>query len=237
MQETTFNLLISMAFFALSILYQIFTIQVEAEKKTLEAINEFNKAKIQFLKAQINPHFLFNALNNIYSLAVVKSEDTPEMILKLSGLLRYVIYSSEGQKVALEQEIKHIFKFIYIFQMRDTEDLDIRFNVEGRLSQIEVEPMILIPLVENCFKHCDFSTNEQAYIELNLIVKEKKLIFKTDNSKNNLNIQKDKMGGVGLANIKKRLEVSYPQRHQLKFTNYKNRFEVYLELGLSDDRA
>lgn len=233
MRENIFNYVTSVAFLGFSILFQVYSSTLVAETKAWEAANEYNQAKIQFLKAQINPHFLFNALNNIYSLAVVKSDDTPEMLLKLSDLLRYVIYNSEDQKVALDQEIEHIFKFMDLFQMRSKEDLDIRLTVEGRLSGIMIEPMILIPLVENCFKHCDFDTNEDAYIEMVLIVENEDLTFKTLNSKNDYNLQKDKTGGVGLANIRKRLEFSYPNKHKLNLKTQEKSFEVELEITIA----
>ncbi len=230
MREHVFNYISSISFLGFSMLFQMYHVNLTTETKALEAANEYNQAKIQFLKAQINPHFLFNALNNIYSLAVVKSDDTPEMILKLSELLRYVIYNSEDQKVSLNQEVEHIFKFIDLFQMRSKGDLDIRLSVEGRLTGIMIEPMILIPLVENCFKHCDFDTNKEAYTAMTLTVEEQQLIFTTLNSKNNHNLQKDKTGGVGLSNIRKRLEFNYPNQHQLQLTDKDDSFEVHLQM-------
>jgi len=230
-----FNLITTLGFFSFSLLYQIMYSQAKEERKVLAAKNEYNEAKIQFLKAQINPHFLFNSLNNIYSLAVLKSDDTPDMILKLSDLLRYVIYNSEQKKVALESEVAHIYQFIDLFQMRFDEDQDVRFTVEGHLADIRIEPMILIPLVENCFKHCDFDSNEAAFIEINLQVEDKHFVFKTLNSKNDLNTQKDKTGGVGLSNIQKRLQLKYPNRHKIELKNQKDSFEVYLEMSISDD--
>jgi len=223
----------SLGVFSFSVLYQVLINRAAAERKTMETINQYNEAQIQFLKAQINPHFLFNTLNNIYSLAVAKSDDTPEMILKLSDLLRYVIYKGEEQQVDLENEVIHIYKFIELFQMRSEEDLDIRLTVEGKIEHITIEPMILIPLIENCFKHCDFDTNEDAFIEMNLIIEKNQLIFKTLNSKNDSDTQKDKTGGVGLSNIQKRLKLNYPDRYKLVMENQEKSFKVYLEMQLN----
>jgi two-component system, LytTR family, sensor kinase len=227
-----FAVISTLAVLFFSMIYQVILNREAKDRKNSETINQYQEAQIQFLKAQINPHFLFNTLNNIYSLAIAKSDETPEMILKLSELLRYVIYKGEEQEVLLENEVVHIFKFIELFQMRSEEDLDIRFNVEGATAQIRTEPMILIPLVENCFKHCDFDSNEEAFIEMNLTIDENLIKFSTLNSKDDKNIQKDKTGGVGLANIKKRLEISYKNHYQLSMKNNERSFEVYLEMQL-----
>lgn len=228
----TFIGVTSVGILALSILYQLFSNRAAAERKTLEAINQYNQAQIQFLKAQINPHFLFNTLNNIYSLAILKSDDTPNMILKLSDLLRYVIYKGEAQKVNLEEEVLHIHKFIELFQMSHEETLNINFAIENSLVNVKIEPMILIPLVENCFKHCDFNSNPKAYIKLYLSIENNQLIFKTSNSKNDNNRQKDKTGGVGLANIHKRLAINYGFDYLLEQENTINHFSIHLTLPI-----
>ncbi|MFK7795895.1 MAG: sensor histidine kinase [Aureispira sp.] len=232
MRVYVFTILTSLGVFLFSLFYQILINKTQVERQNMAIINEYNEAQIQFLKAQINPHFLFNSLNNIYSLSIEKSDRAPEMILKLSELLRYVLYNNNQIKVELENEVKHIYMFIDLFQMRFIEDKDIRFTVEGDLRGIQVEPMIIIPLVENCFKHCDFDSNEQAYIEMSLIIEDKQLVFRTNNTKDNLNLQKDKTEGIGLVNIQKRLTLNYPQGHQLAFKNITNRFEVNLKLVL-----
>lgn len=222
----------SLGILIFSILYQVLVNRAATERETMNTIHQYHQAQIQFLKAQINPHFLFNTLNNIYSLAILKSDETPKMILKLSDLLRYVIYKGEAKKVSLEEEVVHIQKFIDLFQMSQEEDLNIVFLTEGNLSSIKVEPMILIPLVENCFKHCDFNTNPNAFIELHLILEDKQLIFKTVNSKNNTDHQKDKTGGVGLVNIRKRLSLNYGTDYTLEQINTNTNFTIHLTLPI-----
>ncbi|MEK7253581.1 MAG: histidine kinase [Bacteroidota bacterium] len=189
----------------LSTIYQVLVNRYAEERHTLALISRQNEAQLQFLRAQINPHFLFNTLNNIYSLAVVRSPKTADMVLQLSDLLRYVIYDSREEKVPLEKEAAHIRKFILLFQMRSEEALDIQFKITGNLAGILVEPMILIPMVENCFKHCDFDTNPAAFAKIELTVEDNCLIFKTINTKNYADRQKDSTGGVGLENIRRRL--------------------------------
>jgi len=213
--------------------YQMLYNRYQTEKRNLAIINEQREAQLQALRAQINPHFLFNTLNNIYSLAVVKSDKTAEMVLKLSSLLRYVIYEGRARLVSLKREAAQIDEFINLFRMRSEENLDISYLKEGIREEHTLEPMILIPLVENCFKHCDFDTNESAYVKLDLEVKNNTLYFTTINTRNATDRQKDQVGGVGLDNIKKRLELKYAGQYALNVKEEEDRFFVHLKLQLS----
>ncbi len=238
--KDTYRLLVavfgsSFIYLMLSTFYQLIYNRFKNEQKALKIINEQNQAQLQFLKAQINPHFLFNTLNNIYALAVIRSEKTADMVLKLSDLLRYVIYDGQQNKVLLRREVIFIKKYIELFQMRNETPRNITFEVKGNTDEFRMEPMIMIPLVENCLKHCDFETNEEAFVNINLEVKEGKLYFSTRNSKNDQDVQKDSTGGVGLENIKKRLSLKYPQAHRLSIAENEKRtiFEVKLDIMLS----
>ena len=224
---------------ALSFFYQLLVNHQKRDQHRLELIREQQAAQLQFLRAQINPHFLFNTLNNIYALAVVRSEKTADMVLQLSLLLRYVIYESQHETVSLEKEVEHVEKFIHLFEMRSPEALNIRFNKKGGYAQHQIEPMILIPLVENCFKHCDFDTNKDAFVEILLQVSENQLFFKTYNSKSDKDAQKDKTGGVGLDNIRRRLELKHPKGYRLNLQNTADTFtvELVLDLGPSIQNA
>jgi sensor histidine kinase YesM len=226
----SFAILSTVPVLILSFFFQLLTNRYKTEKKYLSLINQHNEAQLHFLKAQINPHFLFNTLNNIYSLSVVKSEETPAMILLLSELLRYVIYDSRQEKVNVQSEILQIQNFIELFQMRQEHRQDISFVVKGNLEHWQIEPMILIPLVENCFKHCDFDSNESAFTRIELLAEDKCFVFSTFNTKNNHNRQKDGVGGVGLENIRKRLELQYENRYELMIDHQKTTFFVKLTL-------
>jgi sensor histidine kinase YesM len=214
----------------LSTIYQLLVNRYAAERKALAAAKQQTEAELQALRAQINPHFLFNTLNNIYSLAVVRSPKTADMVLKLSQLLRYVVYEHKEKTVPVEREVEHIRHFIELFEMRSEEPLNIEFVVEGDLSKVEIEPMILIPIVENCFKHCDFDSNPAAFLSLRLKEEEGLLSFQTVNSKNDADQQKDQVGGVGLENIRRRLELQHPGEFRLETKDNGNSFGVYLEL-------
>lgn len=228
-----FGALISnLSWWCLSMVYVIYHRRMEMEARQKEFQSQQNEAQLKFLRAQINPHFLFNTLNNIYSLAIVKSDQTAEMVLRLSNLLRYVIYEGKEEKVLLNAEIQQINEYIALFQMKSEFPLNIQMEVKGNLEGIMLEPMILIPIVENCFKHCDFETNEYAFIKLSLNVEDEVITFKTHNSKDDQNQQKDKVGGVGIENIKRRLELKYPEQFSLEIDNQKDEFFVMLQIQL-----
>ncbi|MCA0366236.1 MAG: sensor histidine kinase [Bacteroidetes bacterium] len=210
--------------------YQIIQNRYLKEKQHLQIIAEQKEAQLQFLRGQINPHFLFNTLNNIYSMAVSKSDHTPKVILQLSKLLRYVIYESQKEKVCLRQEIEQIERFIEIFQIRFEKAQNIKMEVKGSPEQREIEPMVLIPLVENCFKHYYLENESETFIKINIFIFPEKLIFETHNSYSKDDTQKDKVGGVGLLNIKRRLELSYPDKHSLSINRQESIFSVLLTI-------
>ena len=230
-------LLTNVSILLLSAFYASLLNRYRQAQRQQATIREQQEAQLQFLKAQINPHFLFNTLNNIYSLAVVRSEKTAGMVLQLSNLLRYVIYESQSEQVELEKEVSHIRKFIELFQMRSETPLDIRFGSEGDLQGVQIEPMLLIPLVENCFKHCDFDTNSKAYVRLRLVLREGSLHFDTLNTKNDADRQKDRTGGVGLQNIRRRLELKFPGRFRLETEDRGELFAVRLSFPVNAARS
>ncbi|MBX2875671.1 MAG: sensor histidine kinase [Saprospiraceae bacterium] len=216
----------------ISTIYQLLIHRGNQEKKALLAANEHQEAQLQFLRSQINPHFLFNTLNNIYSLAVTHSQKTAPMVLQLSELLRYVVYEGQAEKVELEREVQQINRFISLFQMRQEEPVDIQFKTTTIPEDLKIEPMILIPLVENCFKHCDFDTDPQASTRIALKVENNELYFHTYNTRDDLDLQKDATGGVGLKNIRKRLGLKYPDGHRLEIDKQPKSFQVDLYIKL-----
>ncbi len=208
--------------------------RIKKEKKAQTLLNKNNEAQLLYLKAQINPHFLFNALNNIYSLSVVKSDHTPKMILNLADLLRYTIYEGRKEKVLIADEIVQIQKYFTLFQMTKEEPVNVKIDVTGKVMTHYIEPMILIPLVENCVKHGDFDINSESFAQISIEVIEGGLRFMTINSMNKVDKQKDNIGGVGLENIKKRLQLKYPNSHTFNVKEEGNVFEVLLNITKLD---
>jgi two-component system, LytTR family, sensor kinase len=184
-------------------------------------------AELAYLKSQVNPHFLFNTLNNIYSLAYKQSPDTPDAIMKLSLLMRYMLYESNDTLVNLEKEVDHIHNFIDLQKLRLRDKSGIKFTIEGDLAGKQIAPMLLMTLVENAFKHGLVSKNEIG-ITLNLKVEKERLIFSTIN--NTSTHKKKEFGGIGLENLKRRLNLLYKNRYKLTLTEKEGTFYATLNL-------
>jgi len=198
------------------------------ETKILETQLKLKEQELKYLKMQIHPHFLFNTLNTMYGFALKKADETPKMILKLSNLLDYLLYQADKPFVNLKDEINHIEDYISLEQMRFSDTLNVEFSKNISLENIEMAPMLLIPFVENSFKHGKIrngSLDISIYIKANA----KNITFKIRNSSaKDVSIKE----GIGLENIKKRLDFLYPNQHQLEINNSTNDFEVLLSLNL-----
>ncbi|MEJ0102545.1 MAG: histidine kinase [Bacteroidota bacterium] len=197
------------------------------EKKSLENANL--NAEVNFLKSQINPHFLFNTLNSIYSQAHNRSEHTEYSILKLSELLRYVLYESGEEKVPLEKDIQYINNYIDLQRMRLSSKVTLNYSVTGQLQGHSIAPLMLISFIENAFKH-GISYSQSSTISIELMVFEKTLTLNVANPiiKNDTFTQ----GGLGLKNVTRRLELLYPGKYSLDARHTDNRYIVNLKLDL-----
>lgn len=188
-------------------------------------------AELSALKSQINPHFLFNSLNNLYSLALDKDDRIPELILKLSQGMRYMLYESNDHFVPLKKEIEYLENYLELQKLRTNNKAKIHFTVNGDPTNIQIPPMIFIPFVENGFKHGIKGDINNAYISIELTITEKKLIFNTENNKGELDeISPEKYKGFGLKNVKRRLSLLYPKKHNLKISDDPNIFSIELEI-------
>lgn len=188
-------------------------------------------AELDFLKAQINPHFLFNTLNNIYSYAVLKDERTPEMVEKLSSMLRYMVYDSSNL-VSLKKEVKVIQDIIGLYQVKNTEQNNIRFQYSGEISSFKIAPLILINFVENAFKHSDVLSGKLGYVHIKLNVSSNgNLDFEVSNSRK---LEQSHDGGVGLENIRKRLDIMYKGAYSLAAKPQKQSYTLKLKLNLNE---
>lgn len=194
--------------------------QLESEKKDME---------IQFLKSQLNPHFLFNSLNNIYSLAYQKSDKTADAVLKLSEIMRYMIYESNDSWVSLSKEIEYVKSFIELQKLRFKDGAAVELTINGEIDDQPIVPLILISFVENAFKH-GVANDPNDPIKINLIANRKILHFSITNKKNNFN--KDEMGGVGLNNVERRLQLLYPERYKLNIVNTATHYTSELMLDI-----
>jgi hypothetical protein len=205
----------------------------EFESTRKEAENARLVAELNFLKAQINPHFLFNTLNNIYYLAYSKSENTTEVIAKLSQMMRYMIYEGSQAEVLLDKELEYMQSYISLEQLRLNNQLIIDFEVKGQIEGLTVAPFILIPFLENAFKHGIHSSSTKNWINLSLVVEGTQCSLRVRNSKQPVALNGNSKSGIGLQNVKRRLELSYPNRHQLAIQDKSAEFDVQLQLTLT----
>ena len=203
------------------------------EEETIKNLNEKLETELKLLKSQINPHFLFNTLNNIYALSAIDTVKTQESISYLSDMLRYVLYECEQPTVPLNKEIDYIKNYIKLFAVKSSKKYPITtsFDIENRNTPIA--PMLLIPFVENAFKHSTIEKIEGAFIHILVKEKDNEIYFEVENSTSNSAKQKDAVGGIGLSNVKKRLEIVYSNSYTLDIQNNEQSFKVKLRLKLS----
>ena len=170
---------------------------------------EKQEAELNYLRSQTNPHFLFNTLNNIYSLARDKSDLAPESILRLSKILRYMLYEAGGEYIAIEQELKIITDYIALEKLRYDESLRINFNYDVEDMKQALPPLLLIPLVENAFKHGVSETRNQPFVDIHLSVNNRQLVFVVKNSTESFPREEGVKENIGLANLRRQLELLY----------------------------
>ncbi|MEO9871705.1 sensor histidine kinase [Ekhidna sp.] len=198
--------------------------QLEKEKLSLE---------LNSLKMQINPHFLFNSLNSVYSLSLKKSDQTPQVILGLSNLLRYMIYEVSEERVPLLKEVESLRNYLNLQKLRVDETADIQLDISGEINNQKLAPLLFFPLIENSFKHGLKSNNNFVHVKLE--VTEKALVFMIKNNKGKVDEPEDgRYGGIGLENVRKRLDIIYNKKASMEVKNKDESFEVTLTIDLDD---
>ena len=197
------------------------------EKEKLQKEMELN-----YLKEQVNPHFLFNSLNSIYSLARQQSPETPDLVMQLSELLRYQLESSKKETVLLKEELEFIENYLLLEEKRLSKRCTIEFLIEGDLLGLRISPMLLIPFIENAVKHGAQSTNEQSTIDISVAIKNTTLHFCVDNSTPPI-VAASKREGLGLENVKRRLNLLYPNAHLLEIDDMEKVYRVNLSIDLT----
>jgi len=221
-------------FFFIKILFEIIKIYnrtTELQQQKLEVeIQNINIEK-DFLKSQLNPHFLFNTLNNLYGLSVRKDDSAPEVILNLSDIMSYTLYESNSDKVPLEKEIDFIKNYFELEKMRYPKDKDIQLEIfgEDEISGLYIAPLLTFTFIENAFKYGLKSQN--PFIKQEVIINDNQFLFIVENDKEMIS-ERNKFGGIGIDNIKKRLQLLYPNQHQLEIKNLENSFRIELKINL-----
>lgn len=201
------------------------------QQRNQELERERLQAELKFLKSQINPHFLFNTLNNLYALSLQKSDKAPEMILKLSEMMRYLLYESNEKMVPLANEIRCMENYIELERIRQDERTKIHLEVHCKENGKMIAPLLFIPFLENSFKHGVNSAIEAGWIHIRLDEQEGALFFEVENSKPAKPLKRGNENGIGLQNVKRRLELIYPQKHELTISDaasYKTNLKILL---------
>ena len=191
--------------------------------------NEKEKTELLHLKSQVNPHFFFNTLNNLYGLVGTDAKKAQELILKLSDMMRYSIYEGEKEVVTLKTEVDYLNNYISLHKMRYHKEIDVKFEVEIE-DDYKVMPLLFIILLENAFKHGIENLSKDAYAHLKIKAKNNKVYFETENNFDQTITKEDK--GIGLKNLKRRLELVYPKKHTLTLSTKENVYRAQLTLQL-----
>ncbi len=218
-----------------STVYSIIADWKKQEKEQSELQNKTIESELRFLKTQINPHFLFNTLNSLYALTLKKSDDAPEVVLQLSEMMRYMLYDCNEPMVLLSKEVNYIENYLKLEQLRMKKNANIKFIAEGDISTQRVAPLLFIPFIENTFKHGASNQIKEIYIYITLKIIDGQIAFTCENNKPevlpNFNTGK-KSGGIGLVNVKRRLDLLYPEKNHLKIADSPDSYKVELTIDL-----
>ncbi|CAZ96706.1 MULTISPECIES: sensor histidine kinase [Zobellia] len=227
-------LVLSVAY-VLATFVETFLLAQKKEEETIRNKNAGLQMELKFLKSQINPHFLFNALNNIYALSVIDSNRTQESISTLSEMLRYVLYECDRPLVPIGKEISYIENYLALFALKSSKPFPITTHFDIQNSTVSIAPMLLIPFVENALKHGNIERIEGSFLEIRVSCDKRKIDFFIANSIPKNAITKDVVGGIGLENVKKRLEILYPEKHRLQIEPKAETYTVNLTIDLDEN--
>ncbi|MBL0181916.1 MAG: histidine kinase [Chitinophagaceae bacterium] len=212
--------------------FKLMTDYTNMQQRMVEMAKEKAEAELNFLKSQINPHFLFNSLNAVYFLIDKNNTDARGALHKFSAMLRYQLYEMNGDRVPVEKEVAYLGDYIDLQRLRKDENYAVSFNCSPGVKGFSIEPLLLIPFVENAFKHISHHKNQLNFIKLDLHREAGVFHFKLENSKEAIAKINDEHSGIGLNNVQRRLELLYPGKHQLKITNNPDIFIVDLAINI-----
>lgn len=209
-----------------------FVLAIKLFKMWYERKQAALEAELSALKAQVHPHFLFNTLNNLYALSLNQSPKSPQVILGLSDILRYMLYECNADKVPLQKEVFMMQQYIKLEKLRYEDRIDIGFNVSGRLEDKLIAPLLILPFIENAFKHGASEQTGQVWIKIDISVREDHFKLKVANSKQSQPKTNSSSGQIGLKNVAKRLELLYPEASTLKIMEEEDTFLIVLDVHL-----
>lgn len=202
------------------------------QQRMVEMAKEKAEAELNFLKSQINPHFLFNSINSVYFLIDKTNADARGALHKFSDMLRYQLYEMNGDRIAIEKEIQYLQDYIDLQKLRKDDQYMIEFNCEPDVKGFSIEPLLLIPFVENAFKHISHYKDHANFIKIRLAMGKSEFIFSAENSKEPAVLLTGQHSGIGLTNVKRRLALLYPQKHTLVINDRIDIFHVVLTIKI-----
>jgi two-component system, LytTR family, sensor kinase len=220
-----------LAIVLLSIVLRMFSQKLAKEKREAALSHEHLLSEMKFLKSQVNPHFLFNALNNIYALVHLKHDNASAMLIKLSNMLRYMLYECNDELVPLQREIDYITNYIELQQLKTERPQNIKFVFDEVDTNVLIPPLLLVPLVENSFKHSSIEDVLLGWVDINLSTTADHIKFSIFNSLPATSIVKDETGGIGLENVRKRLCLLFLDEHNLIINSTANEFQASLKIN------
>jgi len=223
----------ALLFIIVTTAFQYYKKGVKQQLRLQEAESKQLQTELALLKSQVNPHFFFNTLNNLYALSLDKSEQVPEVILKIADLMRYVLESSQNKQVELTREIDFIQNYLALERLRLSTNSDVKFNIAGKTDGKMIAPMLLIPFIENSFKHGVSASTSNNYVHIDLKIEGDDLCFSVENNKrDNDRANEHASAKSGLKNVTRRLELLYPKRHQLDIEENNQSYQVNLKIKL-----
>ena len=223
-----------------SSIYMIINDWMEHQRERIDLQRQNLTSELKYLKTQINPHFFFNTLNSIYALTLKKSEKAPEVVLKLSEMMRYMLYESNERLIPLSQEINYIQNYLELEKLRHGDNFKMDVNIKGDDQGLQIAPLLFIPFLENAFKHGIDHQLNSGHVKIDLDIGKQKLHLKVTNNLPTAEpvVHKNgkKSGGIGLTNVRRRLNILYPKKHQLDIKKSDNEFKVDLDLQLTTNQ-
>jgi LytS/YehU family sensor histidine kinase len=219
----------------ISSIYYIINDWMHVQKEKQELTNQTLQSELKFLKSQINPHFLFNTLNSLYALTLKKSDLAPDIVLKLSEMMRYMLYECNERLVSLDKEVNYLINYLELEKVRHGKKINITFNQSGEIGNQMIAPLMFIPFIENCFKHGVSNQISEAFVNINLVIMRKEVEIHIENSKHAVmpGSHGKKSGGIGLQNVKRRLDLLYPELYTLDIVDSPYTYKVILNLKLN----
>lgn len=217
-----------------STLVKIITDWLAYQRDSKDLQTQTMQSELRFLKSQINPHFLFNTLNNLYALTLKKSDKAPEIVIKLSEMMRYMLYECNEKRVELRKEVHYLKNYLDLEELRKGKTVDINFQVKGAVENQQIAPLLFIPFLENSFKHGANNHISKGFVNILLEVDARHIRFFIENSKAEaLPTQNHKRsGGIGLVNVRRRLDLLYPNKHELIIEDNPKTYSITLDLDL-----